>query len=277
MNQADLPTRQGYSQIKELDMSLRSSVPFGHTLALVASVMAAAIIQGCHAKEAPTSGFIDKPELMARNTAGPFNRAYWNHKYEPKNFTEIMIAPVNTQYVMAQSFWEKASTSGLSPDQAKKDVQSLADYTRQSMTRAFSNDPKHRFKVVENAGPETLILELALTQVVPSKAALNAIGYVSWIPTMVAAAGSTITESQDTGKGVVAIEGRIRNGGNDEIIGLFQDRQNPPTAIVDLKAVSWWAPAKQIVDNWATDLVAVANRPPGGIVKPAPAFQLLVW
>lgn len=237
----------------------------------------ALLLAGCHAKEAPTSGFIDSPELMTRNQAGPFNRAYWNNKYDQKDFTQIVIAPVNTQYVMAQNFWEKASTAGLTPEQIKKDVQALADYTRQSMTRAFADDPKHRFAVVEEAGPQTLILELALTQVVPSKAALNAIGYVSWIPTMVAAAGSTVTESQDTGKGVVAIEGRIRHGGNGEIIGMFQDRQNPPQAIVDVKSVSWWAPAKQIVDNWSNQLVAVANRPPGGIVKPAPAFQLMIW
>jgi hypothetical protein len=118
---------------------------------------------------------------------------------------------------------------------------------------------------------------MALTQVVPSKAALNAIGYVTWIPAVIEVAGATVTESQDNGKGVVAIEGRIRHGGNGEVIGMFQDRQNPPTAIVDLKAVTWWAPAKKIVDDWASQLVAVANRPPGGIVKPAPAFQLLVW
>jgi hypothetical protein len=241
------------------------------------TITAVLVLCGCHAKEAPTSAFIDKPELMTRNLALPFNRAYWNHKYEPKDFDQIVIAPVNTQYVMAQNFWEKASAAGLSQEQVKKDVQSLADYTHQSVTRAFAEDPKRRFKVVQEAGPRTLILELALTQVVPSKAALNAIGYVSWIPTMVEVAGSAVTESQDTGKGVVAIEGRIRHGGNGEVIGMFQDRQNPPAAIVDLKAVTWWAPAKKIVDNWSTELVAVANRPPGGIVKPAPAFQLLVW
>jgi hypothetical protein len=73
------------------------------------------------------------------------------------------------------------------------------------------------------------------------------------------------------------MEGRIRDGGSGEIIGMFQDRQNPPQAILDVKSLTWWAPAKQIIDNWAQTLVAVANRPPGAIVKPAPAFELLVW
>jgi hypothetical protein len=258
-------------------MSGQSSTSLGNVLSLGAVLVAALLLQGCHAKEAPTSAFIEKPELMTRDATLPFNKAYWNKQYDSKQFTEITVAPVNTNYVMAQNFWEQANVAGVDKNKLKQDVQMLADYTRQSMIKAFTNDPQHRFKVVDTPGPNTLILELALTQVVPSKAALNAIGYVTWIPTAVAAAGSTVTESQDMGKGVVAIEGRIRHGGNGEIIGMFQDRQNPPTAIVDIKALNWWAPAKQIVDGWASELVAVANRPPGAIIKPAPAFQLLVW
>jgi hypothetical protein len=211
--------------------------PFAIAPSMV-TLLAATLLLGCHATEAPTPAFIEKPELMTHNEVGPFQRAYWNSKYDQKDFTEILIAPVNTQYVMAQNIWGKASAAGLSPEQIKKDVQSLADYTRQSFTRAFADDPKRRFKVVEEAGPKTLILELALTQVVPSKAALNAIGYVAWIPTVVEAAGSTLTGSQDTGKGVVAIEGRVRHGGTGEIIGMFQDRQSPPTALLDLKSLS---------------------------------------
>jgi len=163
--------------VKETDMSDPSFRPFGKALAL-ATITAAALLCGCHAKEAPTSQFIPQPALMARDETLPFNRAYWNHKYDPKSFTEIVIAPVNIQYVMAQNFWEKASSAGISPEKAKNDIQELADYTRESVTRAFANDPKHRFKVVQEAGPQTFILELALTQVVPSKAALNAIDRV---------------------------------------------------------------------------------------------------
>jgi hypothetical protein len=239
--------------------------------------LAVAFLAGCQATEAPTSAFLPNSARMARDETLPFNKVYWNKQYDSKEFTEVMVAPVNTDYIMAQNFWEKANTAGVDTDQAKRDVRTMADYTQQAFIKAFENDPQHRFKVVKEAGPKTLILEMALTQIVPSKAALNAIGYIAWIPSAVAAAGSTVTDSQDVGKGVVAIEGRIRHGGNGEIIGMFQDRQNPPTAIVDLKAVTWWAPAKKIIDNWASQLVAVANRPPGAVVKPAPAFELLVW
>jgi hypothetical protein len=246
-------------------------------VSVFASIVAGVCLVGCKASVAPSSGFIDNPDMMSKNETLPFQRTYWNKKYDPKSFTEIMIAPVNTDYVMAQSFWEKTNTLGVSPEKVKSDVAELANYTRESFVRAFADDPKHRFQVVQTAGPKTLILELAIVQIVPSKAVLNAMGYVTWIPMAVAASASTLTGSQDTGKGVVAIEGRIRDGGSGEIIGMFQDREHPAEAIVDLKALSWWAPAKGIINKWSGQLVAVANRPPGGVVKDAPAFELLVW
>jgi hypothetical protein len=58
---------------------------------------------------------------------------------------------------------------------------------------------------------------------------------------------------------------------------MFKDRQNPPTAIVDLTAVTWWEPAKKIIDNWASELVDIANRPPGAVVKPASTFDMVVY
>jgi hypothetical protein len=241
-------------------------------------VLAAAGLTGCKATEVETtSGFNPDSHLMAKDETLPFQRTYWNKKFDQHAYDEILIAPVNTDYLAAQSFWEKANVANAAPGQDKKDIAAIAEYTRQSFIRAAKDDPKHRFKVVDTAGPNTLILELAVTQLVPSKAVLNAIGYVTWIPTVVTMAGSTATDSQDTGKGVVAIEGRIRDGKSGEIIGMFADREHPKTAILDLKSLSWWAPAKEIVDEWSTQLIAVANRPPGGVVKDAPAFELLVW
>lgn len=243
----------------------------------VASIAALLATGGCKSTEAPPSGFIDQPELMTHNPSTPFARSYWNKKYDPNAYDELLVAPVNTQYVMAQSIWEKANVVNVSQEQVQKDIRAMAEYTRQSFVRAGTDDPRKRFKVVDTAGPKTLILELALVQIVPSKAAMNALGYVTWIPAAVTAGGSMATDSQDTGKGVVAIEGRIRDGGTGEIIGMFADRERPKTAIVDIKSLNWWAPAKAIIDEWSKQLVALANRPPGGVVKDSPAFELMVW
>ena len=250
------------------------------TPATVAAVMVCgAALCGCGASEAPRTAFLGDPELMTAGNRTPFHRAYWNKKYDPQAYSELYVAPVNTDYVMAQSFWEKANVANIDPAQAKRDIAAVAEYTRQSFIRAAAGDPNHRFRVVEQneIGDKTLILELAIVQLVPSKAVLNAIGYVTWLPTVVALGGSAATGSQDTGKGVVAIEGRIRDGATGEIIGMFADRQHPPTAIVDLKALNWWAPAKAIVDQWSKQLIALANRPADRVVRDVPQFELMVW
>lgn len=235
------------------------------------------LFAGCKAQEAPSSGFIEDAQLMSYNPSTPFNRTYWNKEYNPRDYDELLVAPVNTQYVMAQNIWEKANLVNVRPEQLREDINALAAYTRQSFVRAAANDPKKRFKVVETGGPKTLVLELALVQVVPSKAALNALGYVTWVPAVVTAGGAAAADSQDAGKGVIAIEGRIRDGASGKIIGLFADRERPRTAIIDIKSLNWWAPLKAIVDEWSQQLVALANRPPGGVVKEDPNFELLVW
>lgn len=249
------------------------------TKTLVAKIclLAGLTLAGCKAGEVSNSGFNPNPELMSKDANVPFQRTYWNNKFNPKAYHEIFIAPVNTDYISAYGFWEGLNIANFDKEKLKKEIASMADYTQQSFTRAFKDDPNHRFTVVDAAGPNTLILELALVQVVPSKAVLNAIGCVTFIPAVVGLAGSAVTKSQDIGKGVVAIEGRVRDGKTGEIIGMFADCEHPKAAILDLKALNWWAPAKAIIDDWSRQLVAVANSPPGTVVKDSPAFELLVW
>jgi hypothetical protein len=240
-------------------------------LALVAG------LGGCKAKPAANSGFLQDSDLMAHNPNSPFQRSYWNKQHDPRAYTEIMVRPVNTNYVLAQNIWEKASATNVTQDQIRKDIQALADYTRQSFINAAANDPGKRFTVVDKAGPRTVILEVALIQVVPSKAVLNALGYVTWVPAVIQTAGSVGTGSEDAGKGVVAIEARFCDGATGEVIGMFADRERPKTALLDLKSLTWWAPAKAIVDEWSAQLIEIANQPPGTAVKDSPAFELLVW
>src|SRR4051812_7613529 len=108
---------------------------------------------GCKAEEAQSTGFIGDSSKMTHNATTPFQKTYWNQKYDSKAYDELMVAPVDTHYVMAQNVWESASSANISKDQIKRDVDALAEYTRQSFINAAKNDPKHRFKIVDQAGP----------------------------------------------------------------------------------------------------------------------------
>jgi hypothetical protein len=232
---------------------------------------------GCKAKPMENSGFLDNADLMVQNPNMPFQKFYWNKQHDPKAYSEIMVAPVDTRYILAQNIWEKASAANVTEEQVRTAVQAMADYTRQSFVRSASEDSRKRFKVVEKAGPRTVILEVALVQLVPSKAVMNALGYVTWVPAVIQTAGSLGTGSEDSGKGVVAIEARLRDGATGDVIGMFADRERPKAALLDLKSLNWWAPAKAIVDEWSGQLIELANQPPGKAVKDSPTFELLVW
>jgi hypothetical protein len=237
---------------------------------------------GCRAKPAPDSGFLQGPKRMKADNAVPFNRMYVNPEYAHKTYTEIYVAPVNTNYVMAENIWEEATLANASPEGVKTNVRMLANYLRQAFIKELKNDPKRRFKLVDAPGPNTLILEMAIVQLVPSKSELQAlslvpIGFYGVIGTGVMVGGSLITNSEDQGKGVIAMEARTRDNSSGNVVWMFADREHPPTAILDLKALRWWEPAKPICDQWAKQFVELETSPPGTKINDIPNFQFLVW
>jgi hypothetical protein len=212
--------------------------------------------------------------LQSKDAA--FQRLYLDPNHKWGGYTELQVAPVNMHYMMTQSFWEKASEANMSKEQVQKSADAIAEYTRQAFIKAAQNDPKKHFTVVDKAGPKTLVLETAIVQLVPSKAVLNALGFVSWIPSAVMMGGSAAAGSEDQGKGVIAIEGRVRDGATGQVVGEFADRERPPTAIVDIKSLNWWAPARKVIDDWGKQFVQLSNSP-SGKVKNSSTFELLVW
>ena len=247
------------------------------TLALEMCLLAGLVLAGCKAGEVPDSAFNPNPELMSKDANVPFQRIYRSNKFDPNAYNEIFIAPVNTDYLRDEKFWEGLNLANLDKEKLKREIGELADYTHQSFTKAFTEDPNHHFTVVDTAGSDTLVLELALVQIVPSRIIFGVIGCVSSIPAAVGMIGGAASNSQDVGKGMVAIEGRLRNGRTGEIIAMFADCEHPKSAILDFKAMNWWAPAKVIIDDWGKQLVEVVNNPPGTLIKDSPAFELLVW
>src|SRR5947207_2387491 len=181
-----------------------------HRSKLLATLFTFLLFIGCKAKPAPDSGYLNDSKLMKADKEVPFNRMYMNPKYKDKKFAEIYVAPVNTDYVMAENIWEQATLANVSKDEVKKNVQMLADYQRNAFIKALENDPKKKFKLVDKAGPDTLILEMAIVQLVPSKAELQAlslvpVGFIGLAGSGVMVAGSAMTNSEDQGKGVIAM------------------------------------------------------------------------
>src|SRR4051794_23846571 len=104
-------------------------------------LLLAAFFCGCRAKPAPDSGFLEAPALMKADTSVPYNRIWINSRYKNRTYSEIYIAPVNTNYVMAQNTWESSTLAMSDKLQVKKNIAMLAEYHRNAYIKACEKDP----------------------------------------------------------------------------------------------------------------------------------------
>ena len=234
--------------------------PFAAALGVVAIGLA-----GCpaKAKPAPSAGFIPSEDLI-HSPKYPFQKVWFKDGVVWGRFSEVHIAAVNTDYLMAMDWWKKVERGAW----VEEDVKKLADYTRRTFEEAFREDENRRFRVVEVPGPGTLIGEIALVEVVPSKVTLNLIGYAPFVGSAAKLLRNTTSRSS------VAMEARVRDGGTGEIVALFADREWEKMAPVNVKDLTWYGHAESIVWEWAHQFVKVANRKKGEAIKDSRPFTL---
>jgi hypothetical protein len=240
---------------------------------LAGVVVAALMISACStvrkgeeaalsAAPAEDSEFVGQSaDKMKKDPNRPYDRIWYDPKAKSAHFTSVYVAPVNTDYLKQMSWWNDASGAGLGTDR-DKDVKEIADYFRASVQKAFKEDPKHRYQVVDVPTDNTLILEMAIIELVPTKVWLNTMTQLfvgAW------------------NHGTIAFEARVRDGKSKEIIAAFADRQYGDTAVVSTADYSWWAHSKKVIDDWAQDMVNSANASPDEKVQHALPFDATPW
>lgn len=137
------------------------------------------------------------------------------------------------------------------------------------MIKNFKEDPHHRFQVVEVSGQPVgpaVRLELALIEIDPSQPVLHALSWAG--PPGTGTAAGMINQRR------AAFEGRLRDLQTREIIATFADRDMADAGPLDLTRLTWYGPAKGILDRWAEQFVQIANRDPGEAVNDPVPFTL---
>ncbi|PZN71140.1 MAG: hypothetical protein DM484_27010 [Candidatus Methylumidiphilus alinenensis] len=59
-----------------------------------------------------------------------------------------------------------------------------------------------------------------------------------------------------------AFEGRLRDMDTGEVVATFADRDMADAGPLDLTRLTWYGPAKGIMDRWVAQFVQIANRKP---------------
>ncbi len=225
------------------------------------AVLVALLLLGCKAGPAEKSQFIGDTKGMVRDTTIEAVHEVWvTPDVRWEKFKKIYVAPVNIQYVREWTGWEKMSLAKFDPE----DFRRLADFTRKTFIEALQNNKKENApKVADHPDAETIILELAITEVVPTKAWLNTVAYAGiWMA---------------VDKGSIAMEGRLRDGETSEIVAKFIDRERGKENILSIKDLTWYSHVKSVIVEWADQFVQAVNAEEGELIKDSKPVELKPW
>jgi hypothetical protein len=234
---------------------------------LILSVLCG-FLAGCKASPVPDSGFIKNPEMMKHYDVLPVQKAWKDPDFKASNYNEIMVVPVYTKDQLDKTWMEEANIRTWLDDE-DRDVREFAQYTEKAFKKAVSNSKN--YKLVDKAGPKTLILELALVKIVPGKPVLGAaknlaapiVGGFRLMALAMAPARTAVSASSDSPmQASVAIEGRILDGVSKKVVATFADREKQESAVVNLKDFSAYGNLEQIVDQWASQFVEILDKHP---------------
>lgn len=248
--------------------------------ALMSFFLSAGLISGCSTVQkesndlkamvvepAPDAGFIENPERQSKRADLPFQKVWVKPSFNAGNYKELVIPPVNTQYMLEMDWLHKLSTANLLSD-VKKDIEELGVYFHDQVVKEFKEDPNHRFQVIEYVSEHkqpALRFELALIEVDPSQPALHAAG---WLVIGGGTAAGVVNQRR------AAFEGRLRDLQTGEVVATFADRDMQDAGPLDLTRLTWYGPAKGIMDRWAEQFVQVANKKPGEMVSDPTPYTL---
>ncbi|MCX6967991.1 MAG: DUF3313 family protein [Verrucomicrobia bacterium] len=222
-------------------MKLISSIGFAVFWATLAGAAQAGVLK---APPAPPTGFLDHPQAMSADPArAPFNKAWESPRARDRvrGFNRVVIAPVNTAYVKATP-------------QQRAEVEKLAAFMREQFQSEFAKGGK--FRVVNQSGPRTLKLELALVQFQPTNVAGNVLstGAGAVVP------GARILGSQFT-HGVIAFEAKLRNAETGELLAEYADRQKDKISLLSFRDYSADGHGRRAIQDWARQMEQLASTP----------------
>jgi hypothetical protein len=220
---------------------------------------------------APDSGFIQtKEEIGPWKERAPVHKIWFKDRdkfyRERDTYRKICFRPVTTEFLVKRGWWDNLNTADMGEYQ--KEVGEMALYVKQSFEKAFREDPRKRFVVVDSPDTETIVYAFAITELVATKAHINAAGTALgiFVP------GGGLVKA--TAKGSIAIEANIYDGRTNELLVAWADREQDRSSLFSFLDFSWYSHARDTVDNWADQLVEGYNTPIDHTVEDRTLFTL---
>lgn len=231
----------------------------------IITVCSLALLSSCASFTAPKGNNSSRAQFLDEVWVSPAMRGKAPHE----RFSKVYFAPVSSSNLQKQGWW--SSQSAIKQDQLLVDARKLAWSFNQSLATAARNDPARRLTVVNQPGPDTLTVEMAITELVPAKAYWNSAattaGFVIPGAGLLGAAGA----------GSIAIEGRLRDGNNNEVIATFRDQMKDKMAVVNVDSYTWYGGSEANLKELATKTARVINANANEVVTESAPIKLMAY
>jgi hypothetical protein len=225
----------------------------------IAITAVVAALSACSPVGEPSARNPTKAQFLDQVWVAPAYRG----KSASQEFSKVYFAPVTTGNLSRQGWWE--SQSAVTQRQLEADARKLAAHFRRSLTSTAQSQAGRRLTVVQQPGPDTMVVETSITELIPAKtywnAAATAAGFVVPGAGLLSAAGS----------GSITVEGRVRDGGNGKLVANFRDTMKDKMALVNIDSYTWYGGSEANLEEMAANIARVINAKPGTIVsQPSP-------
>lgn len=200
----------------------------------------------------------------------PFDHAWRDPKVNVAKYKNIVVRPVTTAFLRDGTWTESKSTEIPDKRAYLRRVRSLARHFDKSLAKSFSSPICIFYKTSDASRPNTLILEVALTEVRfpgdPGK------------PAPAPADPNAVAVPVTTGVPVCAFEARVTDAATGALVSTVADRRGPDISLAPATGKPAAAPNEEICDEWSRQLMEASNieifpkvrRRWFGIFQPAP-------
>lgn len=210
---------------------------------------------------------IDTQENKAKHLGQPWKHA-WELQSDYGKYESIHLKPVNLGYINQEVRNKFLKASTLSAESYDKRVAKLADYFNQSLRESLAHfDGERKLALVDSPQGHTLIIEIALTEIVFNEPSAYLTSLAVPIP-----GSSLMVESVTTP--YLSFEVIITDSVENEVIATIADRAFPTYRAIDLDKLTVDEGLKKIIDVWVKELVESSNQVITEKLPPREFFRL---
>jgi len=179
----------------------------------------------------------------------PFERAWKSPGLNLADYSKVLIRPVTTSYLRSENWQESTSTFIASERDFRQHAAELARVWDATLRKAFA-DPANRFTLVNQPRTGTLIIEIALTEVVFGHPAASLASY--------AVPGGSVAMAMVSPS--VACEMRLIDASTQKIVAAASDRRSTKIKLVDLNKFSFTKSNEEICTEWSVQVMQALNK-----------------